>query len=467
MRLSVVKLKGVQSVYHLLRHGIVGEEVKVQGWVRHFRKHKSVSFLQLSDGLSARSLQVVVPKEAPSHFNVGAAVEVRGILQQSAGKEQEVDLAASEINLIGDFERLNYPFATRKKQLPSTLRQHPHLRPKTSSFAAFLRIRSRMKYALHRYFQDKGFVLIECPVITTNDCEAAGETFLVDTLDPPYIESGEDVAQVDKTCSDNFFGRPVYLTVSGQLHLEAAACGLKQVYSFGPTFRAESSLTRQHLAEFQMLEVELAFCNELKTLLQLVEDIVVFSARELLTSSSDDFEMCQQYHGTSSKSLLSTISEMESFPKITFAEAVEILQKHTALPFSTMKHIGKASERYLVQHFGNKPVFVVDYPSDVKPFYMKRSRQNNTACCFDLLVPHVGELCGGSLRETDYTTIAERVSSMGMAHQLQWYADLRKYGYANLGGFGLGFERLLQFLLAIENIKDCVAFPRWFRHCLT
>ncbi|KHJ47964.1 asparagine--tRNA ligase [Trichuris suis] len=470
--------------YLLCDTGFSFRTVDNQGWVRHFRKHKSVSFLQLSDGLSACSLQVVVPKEAPSHFNVGAAVEVRGILQQSEGKEQEVDLTASEIILIGDCERLDYPFASRKKQLPATLRQHPHLRPKTSSFGAFLRIRSRMKYALHRYFQvrtysiladddsvscfkDKGFVLIECPVITSNDCEAAGETFLVDALGRSQLESGENAAPAGKANSDNFFGHPVYLTVSGQLHLEAAACALKQVYTFGPTFRAESSLTRQHLAEFQMLEVELAFCNELETLLQLVEDIVVFCARELLTSSPDDFELCQQYHGTNSKSLLSKISEMDSFPKITFAEAVEILQKHSALPFSMVKHIGKASERYLVQHFGNKPVFVVDYPSDVKPFYMKRSRQNNTACCFDLLVPHVGELCGGSLRETDYATIAERVTSMGMADQLQWYADLRKYGYANLGGFGLGFERLLQFLLAIENIKDCVAFPRWYRHCLT
>uniref|UniRef100_A0A5S6QK57 asparagine--tRNA ligase n=1 Tax=Trichuris muris TaxID=70415 RepID=A0A5S6QK57_TRIMR len=461
MRLSIARLKGVESVLNLLRHGVVGEEVYVQGWIQHLRKHKSASFLQLSDGLSGCTLQVVIPKTVPSHFNVGAAVQVRGVLQRSEGKGQELDLAARDIVLIGDFERVTYPFASKEKQLPTTLRQHPHLRPKTRNFGAFLRIRSRMKYALHRYFQENGFVLVECPVITSNDCEAAGETFFVEAAPVrSQSEHKQEAVHADQANSDNFFGHSVYLTVSGQLHLESAACGLKRVYTFGPAFRAESSLTRQHLSEFHMLEVELAFCDTLNTLMQLVENVVLFCCRELLSTSLDDFELCQQYHGTNSKSLLSKLADMGSFPKITFAEAVDILEKQNRLMSSKAKHIGKAAERYLVQHFGNKPVFVVDYPSDVKPFYMKRSWPGNTACCFDLLVPVVGELCGGSLRETNYATITERVASLGMADQLQWYADLRKYGYANLGGFGLGFERLLQFLLGIENIKDCVAFPR-------
>ncbi|KRX55544.1 putative asparagine--tRNA ligase, mitochondrial [Trichinella sp. T9] len=449
MKVSFQLFNCAKTIAQLAKEKPTGQVVTVKGWVKHFRSYKNFTFMHISDGLSAALLQVVIPEPLNnSHVTVGSAVAVEGELNPSVGPEQHIELVATQLNVVAHNDRKNFPFSVRQRQSPDTLRQHEHLRPKTRSFAALLRIR----------------------ILTANDCEAAGDVF---TAEKVKFEKNSALAFAcdsileDNTNEKTFFGKKIFLTVSGQLHLEAAACGLNKVYTFNPAFRAESSLTRQHLAEFYMLEVEQAFCTSLEDLMKLVENLILNCIKTVMHESVEDLKICQQYHQTVAFDDLCRIEKLSSFPRITFVEATEILQNSNKNFSKNLKHLRKEDERFLVQHFGNLPLFVTEYPAETKPFYMKRNQDNTCALCFDLLVPHSGELCGGSLRECNLDILSHRMELLKIAEQSQWYSELRKFGYPDLGGFGLGFERLLQFFIGIRNIKDCIPFPRWFRHCST
>ncbi|KRZ61943.1 putative asparagine--tRNA ligase, mitochondrial [Trichinella nativa] len=470
MKVSFQLFNCAKTIAQLAKEKPTGQVVTVKGWVKHFRSYKNFTFMHISDGLSAALLQVVIPEPLnnSSHVTVGSAVAVEGELNPSVGPEQHLELVATQINVVAHNDRKNFPFSVRQRQSPDTLRQHEHLRPKTRSFAAFLRIRSNLKHFIHHYLKINNFVYIDTPVLTANDCEAAGDVFTAEKFEKnSALAYACDNILEDNTNEKTFFGKKIFLTVSGQLHLEAAACGLNKVYTFNPAFRAESSLTRQHLAEFYMLEVEQAFCTSLEDLMKLVENLILNCIKTVMHESVEDLKICQQYHQTVAFDDLCRIEKLSSFPRITFVEATEILQNSNKNFSKNLKHLRKEDERFLVQHFGNLPLFVTEYPAETKPFYMKRNQDNTCALCFDLLVPHSGELCGGSLRECNLDILSHRMELLKIAEQSQWYSELRKFGYPDLGGFGLGFERLLQFFIGIRNIKDCIPFPRWFRHCST
>ncbi|XP_003381404.1 asparagine--tRNA ligase [Trichinella spiralis] len=392
MKVSFQLFNCAKTIAQLAKEKPTGQAVTVKGWVKHFRSYKNFTFMHISDGLSAALLQVVIPEPLNnSHVTVGSAVAVEGELNPSVGPEQHLELVATQ----------NFPFSVRQRQSPDTLRQHEHLRPKTRSFAALLRIR----------------------ILTANDCEAAGDVFTAEKV---------------------------------------------KVYTFNPAFRAESSLTRQHLAEFYMLEVEQAFCTSLEDLMKLVENLILNCIKTVMHESVEDLKICQQYHQTVAFDDLCRIEKLSSFPRITFVEATEILQNSNKNFSKNLKHLRKEDERFLVQHFGNLPLFVTEYPAETKPFYMKRNQDNTCALCFDLLVPHSGELCGGSLRECNLDILSHRMELLKIAEQSQWYSELRKFGYPDLGGFGLGFERLLQLYPVSSMVQTLqhllnvpVKLPTW------
>ncbi|KRZ41448.1 putative asparagine--tRNA ligase, mitochondrial [Trichinella pseudospiralis] len=423
MKVSFQLFNCAKTIAQLVKEKPTGQVVAVKGWVKRFRSHKNFTFMQISDGLSAALLQVVIPESLNnnSHITVGSAVAVEGELNPSVGPEQHLELVATQLNVVAHNDR-----------------------------------------------KINNFVYIDTPVLTANDCEAAGDVFTAEKFEKNSALTFACDNMLEGNINEKtFFGRKIFLTVSGQLHLEAAACGLNKVYTFNPTFRAESSLTRQHLAEFYMLEVEQAFCTSLEDLMKLVENLILNCIRTVMHESVEDLKICQEYHQTVAFDDLCRIEKLSSFPRITFVEAAEILQNSNKKFSKNLKHLRKEDERFLVQHFGNLPLFVTEYPAETKPFYMKRNEDNTCALCFDLLVPHSGEVCGGSLRECNLDILSHRMKLLQIAEQSQWYSELRKFGYPDLGGFGLGFERLLQFFIGIRNIKDCIPFPRWFRHCST
>ncbi|XP_075054720.1 asparaginyl-tRNA synthetase [Mixophyes fleayi] len=437
------------------------KDIKIQGWVRSVRAQKEVLFLHLNDGSSLENLQVVAePSLKNSAISFGSSVEVRGTLVNSVGKMQKVELKAEEIRVIGECDTKDFPFKIKEHHPPEYMRQFPHLRCRTNAFGSLLRIRSEATAAIHQYFRDNGYVHIHTPIITSNDCEGAGELFQVEASNRDTAPGGDG----------EFFGAPAFLTVSGQLHLEVMSGGLSKVFTFGPTFRAENSQSRRHLAEFYMVEAEVSFTENLEDIMQVMENLFKSATTSLLSKCPDDMNLFFKYVSLGQEGRLDRLIT-KKFIVMSYTEAIEILKKVT----DSFKHktewgcdLQTEHEKYLVKHCGDVPVFVVNYPFDLKPFYTRDNEDSprHTAAAVDLLVPGIGELFGGSLREERLPILQSRLETRGLADTYQWYLDLRKYGSVPHGGFGMGFERFLQCILGVDNIKDVIPFPRFPYSCL-
>uniref|UniRef100_A0A4W6CFJ2 asparagine--tRNA ligase n=1 Tax=Lates calcarifer TaxID=8187 RepID=A0A4W6CFJ2_LATCA len=418
----------------------LGENVKVQGWVRSVRPQKANLFIHVNDGSSLQPLQIIAGSELNDPLlTFGSAIEVTGILKKSPHQKQPVELEADRVRVVGKCNPVDFPFKIKERHGLEYIRQFPHLRCRTNAFSSLLRIRSEATTAIHSYFKDNGFMQIHTPIITSNDCEGAGELFQVEPSGPAHEED------------EHFFSVPAFLTVSGQLHLEVMSGAFSRVYTFGPTFRAENSQSRRHLAEFYMVEAEVSFTESLEDLTKVMEDMFRSATEHVLAHCAEDVDLFHKHvtpgHRVSPEghlpnfNILNRSSQKFAFPTYW---GCDLQTEH---------------EKYLVKHCGNIPVFVTDYPYDLKPFYARDNQDHpeHTAAAVDLLVPGVGELCGGSLREERLDLLSAR---------LQEYLDLRRFGSLPHGGFGLGFERYLQCILGVDNIKDVIPFPRFSHSCL-
>lgn len=434
------------------------EEVEVAGWVRTRRDSKAFSFLELNDGSCLQNVQVIADADLPSYaavgrLSTGASASVRGKLVPSQGKNQRWEILAKEVKLLGECPD-DYPLQ-KKGHSREFLRGIAHLRPRTNLFGGVFRVRSRMAYAVHQFFQDRDFVYVHTPIITGSDCEGAGEMFRVTIADPA----------VGKACppAEDFFGRATYLTVSGQLEGETFACALSNIYTFGPTFRAENSNTSRHASEFWMIEPEMAFCD-LAADMQLAEEMVSYLVDDALTHCESDLTFFDRFVDKGLLARLRGIVDQE-FQRLAYTEAVEILQKAKAAKFEYPVEYGlnlqSEHERYLTEQHFKTPVTVCDYPKEIKPFYMRRNDDGKTVAAMDLLVPGIGELVGGSQREERIDVLEANMKAHDLAMEdYGWYHDLRKYGSVPHAGFGLGFERLLMLVTGVSNIRDVIPYPR-------
>ncbi|XP_061185236.1 probable asparagine--tRNA ligase, mitochondrial isoform X1 [Saccostrea echinata] len=433
----------------------------LKGWVRHIRKQKHVTFIHVNDGTQLSTTQIVTePRLCPSELTEGSCITATGRFQESIAKKQNIEFQAEDIKVHGFCNLQKYPFQPRTIHSNDYSRQYPHLRPKTSLFSSVMRIRNTATMAVHRYFQENGYIFIHTPILSSNDCEGAGQLFTVKISDK-QTESNEK-----KTASEFFYSQ-AFLTVSGQLHLEAMASGISKVYTFSPAFRAERSATTHHLAEFYMIEAELSFTDSLEDIMQLMEGLIKFITNDTLKTSSKDIEFVHKRNSVS-KDRVKAIEAMteKDFIRMPYEEALEISNRISDT--SKLKwgdDLQRAHEKALVKHCGNVPVFVTDYPEELKPFYARRNPDNRTVAGLDLLIPGVGELCGGTLREERYDLLHQKLKSKNLLDALSWYLELREFGSCPHGGFGMGFDRYLQFLLGMPNIKDVTAFPRWTGHC--
>jgi len=453
-----------QIIADLIGSTDLGSEVTVMGWVRTKRDSKGgFSFLEVNDGSTIKNIQVVAEKRLPNYtkeifmLTTGCSVIVTGILVESPGKGQSVEIKATAIRVIGWADPGSYPLQ-KKRHSFEYLRTIAHLRPRTNTFGAVARIRNTLSYAIHSFFQDRGFMYIHSPIITGSNCEGAGEMFKVTILDLERIVQKGD--KVD--FRDDFFGKPANLTVSGQLEAEVYALALGKVYTFGPTFRAENSNTYRHLAEFWMVEPEMAFCD-LEENIALAEDFIKSILSHILEKCKDDMDFFNRFVKTD---LISSVHDTitASFEHLTYTEAIEILSRvgeRFEFPAEWGKDIQSEHERYLCEVVFKKPVVVTDYPKEIKPFYMKVNKDGKTVKAMDVLLPRIGEIIGGSQREDDYDVLLTRIKEMNLdPSDYWWYLDLRKYGTVVHSGFGFGFERLMQFVTGLTNIRDVIPFPR-------
>ncbi len=449
-------------VKDILNRDAAGGEVLVQGWVKTRRSSGAVSFVQISDGSTLKDLQIVVEQSSPHYplvesLTAGCSVSVVGELTESQGRGQRYEVKAREVQLLGAADPEEYPLQKKRHTL-EFLREIAHLRPRTNTFGAMARVRSGMAYAIHRFFQERGFQYIQTPMITASDAEGAGSMFRVTTLDlenPPRREGAADTAA-------DFFGRPTYLTVSGQLEAEIFALALSDVYTFGPTFRAENSNTSRHLAEFWMVEPEVAFCD-LDGLAELAEDFLKSIFTYALENCAEDLAFFNQWYDKATIATLEGIVNA-SFERLTYTEAVQLLQnsgESFEFPVQWGLDLQSEHERYLTEKKIGKPVVVTDYPKDIKAFYMRLNDDGQTVRAMDVLAPRLGEIIGGSQREEREGVLRERMAQSGLdAANYWWYLDLRRYGTVPHAGFGLGFERTVQFITGMQNIRDVIAFPR-------
>jgi asparaginyl-tRNA synthetase len=435
------------------------------GWVRTVRASKGgFSFITINDGSCLAAIQVVADAKLSNYESqiarlaTGAAVQARGKLVASQGKGQSVEMQAAEIRVLGEADAQKYPIQPKHHTM-EFLRTQAHLRPRTNTFGAVARVRNAISAAIHEFFQSRGFLYIHTPIITSSDCEGAGQLFRVTTLDVEKPPRGPD-GRVDFAA--DFFGRAAYLTVSGQLELETHACALGNVYTFGPTFRAENSNTPRHLAEFWMVEPEMAFCD-LDGDAELAQEFLRFLFRAVLERCPEDMAF---FNERIDKTILQTLSHVaqSDFVRVTYTEAVERLRKAPRkweyLP--TWGHdLQTEHERFLTEETFKKPVIITDYPAGIKPFYMRLSDDGRTVAAMDVLVPKIGEIIGGSQREERLDVIEGRMKQMGVRPEdYWWYLDLRRYGTAPHAGFGLGLERVVQFVTGMANIRDVIPFPR-------
>jgi asparaginyl-tRNA synthetase len=452
-----------ESIRQILARGEAGDEVTVRGWVRTARHSKGVSFLEISDGSCFAGLQVVLEPDLPNFesevrkLRTGCAAVATGALVESPGKGQRLELKAARMETVGGVED-DYPLQ-KKRHSFEFLRTIAHLRPRTNTIGAVLRVRNAASRAIHDFFQKRGFVLLQTPVITSSDAEGAGQLFCVSTLDaakPPRADGGG----IDY--SQDFFARETFLTVSGQLEAEIGALALTNVYTFGPTFRAENSNTSRHLAEFWMIEPEMAFCD-LRGNMDLAEAFLKEVFRAVLEDCPDDMEFFDERIDDTVLSTLNHIIET-SFERITYTEAVEILErsgKSFEYPVRWGAELQSEHERYLTEEHIRRPVIVTDYPADIKAFYMYLNDDEKTVRAMDVLVPKVGEIIGGAQREDRKDVLLRRMRAAGLPEdRYWWYVDLRRYGSVPHAGFGLGFERMVQFMTGMANIRDVIPFPR-------
>ena len=469
------------KIKSLLAAGTPGQTILIKGWVRTKRESKNVVFIALNDGSIISNLQIVVDpasfdEDIIHNITTGACISAEGELVASQGKGQSVELYAKAITVLGTADPEKYPLQPKKHSL-EFLREIAHLRPRTNTFSAIFRIRHAMTFAIHKFFNDKGFVNVHTPIITGSDAEGAGEMFRVTTLDPknpPLTEEGE----VD--FSQDFFAKETHLTVSGQLEGELAAMSLSEIYTFGPTFRAENSNTTRHLAEFWMIEPEIAFAD-LEDNMDLAEEFLKYLIQYALDNCKEDLAFLNQRaldedknKKQEDKSPFSLLEKLDSvvnnkFERLTYTEAIEILRNSKPNKKKKFKFpiegwgtdLQSEHERYLVEKHFMKPVILTDYPTEIKAFYMRQNEDGKTVRAMDILFPGIGEIVGGSQREERYENLYARIKELNISEEeIWWYLETRKFGTAPHSGFGLGFERLMLFVTGMGNIRDVIPFPR-------
>ena len=444
----------------------IGSEVDVKGWVRTRRGNKNVAFIALNDGSSIKNVQIVVDfskisEDSLKDVTTGASLHVQGMAVASQGKGQAIEIQADEIELYGKASVAEYPLQKKGHSL-EFLREIAHLRPRTNTFGAVLRIRHTLAYAIHKFFNDKGFYYFHTPLITASDCEGAGAQFQVTTLplsDLPVNEEGK----VDY--SKDFFGKMASLTVSGQLEGELGATALGCIYTFGPTFRAENSNTPRHLSEFWMIEPEMAF-YEIEDNMDLAEEFIKYCISYALEHCKDDIEFLAEHFDKELPERLKFVVEND-FVRLPYTEGVRILEesgKKFEFPVYWGVDLASEHERYLVEEHFKKPVILTDYPKEIKAFYMKLNEDGKTVRAMDVLFPKIGEIIGGSQREEDFDKLNSRINEMGL-EGMEWYLDTRRFGSVPHSGFGLGFERLVLFVTGMQNIRDVIPFPRYPKNC--
>ena len=455
-----------RSKVKALQKAAPGQEVLAKGWVRTKRGNKQIKFIALNDGSTVNNIQVVVDmanfdETLIAKITTGASISVTGDLIESVGSGQAVEIQAKQIEVLGECDPVRYPLQKKNTSL-EYLRTVAHLRPRTNTFGAVLRIRHAMAFAIHKFFNDKGFVYLNTPLITESDAEGAGDMFQVTTLNLENVPKKEN-GKVD--FSKDFFGKKTCLTVSGQLEGELGATGVGEIYTFGPTFRAENSNTPRHLAEFWMIEPEMAF-YDINDNMVLAEEFVKYLVQYALDNCADDLKFLNDKYDDGLIERLKSVLGIE-FQRVTYTEAVEILEEavRNGQQFEYPVHWGtdfqSEHERYLVEkHFG-KPVILTDFPKDIKAFYMKQNEDGKTVRGMDVLFPKIGEIIGGSEREASLEKLEQRIDELKMSRKnLEWYIDTRRYGTVPHSGFGLGFERLLLFVTGMANIRDVIPFPR-------
>jgi asparaginyl-tRNA synthetase len=442
------------------------KELFVCGWVRTIRASKAFGFIELNDGSCFKNLQIVFENNLSnfdeiSKLNVGSSLKVKGILVETPEAKQPFEIKATSVVVEGTSSP-EYPLQ-KKRHSFEFLRTIAHLRPRTNTFSAVFRIRSLLAHAIHKFFQDNGFVYVHTPIITGSDCEGAGEMFRVTTLDlkdPPKDSTGE----ID--FSEDFFGKETYLTVSGQLAVETFCMAFGKVYTFGPTFRAENSNTARHVAEFWMVEPEIAFAD-LNDDMKLAEDMLKYIIQDVMEKAEADINFCNQFLD---KGLISKLKHVmnSKFERITYTEAIKVLEKvahEFQYPVRWGCDLQTEHERYLTEKYFNRPVFVTDYPKDIKSFYMRLNDDERTVAAMDLLVPGVGEIIGGSQREERLGFLERRIKELELnMDEYWWYTEIRKYGETKHAGFGLGFERAVMYITGMQNIRDVIPFPRTVNH---
>lgn len=444
-----------------------GKTVEIQAWIRNLRAQKEFGFIEINDGSFFNSVQVVYDNtlenfERVSKLYLSASIRVKGKVVLTPGNKQAFEIKAEEIEVLGD-STADYPLQNKRHSM-EFLRSIAHLRPRANLFRAAYRIRSLAAFAIHKFFNEQDFIYVHTPILTASDAEGAGEMFQVTTLDvdnPPRTEEGA----VDY--SKDFFDKPTHLTVSGQLEGETFAMAFSKIYTFGPTFRAENSNTTRHAAEFWMIEPEMAFMDNNQNM-DVAEAMLKYVINYVMEHAKEELEFCNQFVD---KGLIDRLNHVRSsdFERVTYTRAIDILKEHEE-KFDVKVEWGMdlqtEHERYLTEQVFKKPIFVTDYPKDIKAFYMKLNPDNKTVAAMDCLVPGIGEIVGGSQREEDYAKLEKRINELGLdMDSYDWYMDLRKYGSVVHSGYGLGFERLIMYITGIENIRDVLPFPRTVHHC--
>ena len=460
--MSEIKRSKIKDLLHME----AGVEVLAKGWVRTKRGNKEIAFIALNDGSTIYNVQIVVNKadfdeSLLAKITTGACIGVSGKLVESIGGEQAVEIQAASIEIYGECDPMRYPIQ-KKGCTMEFLRTVAHMRPRTNIFGAVLRVRNQMAFAIHEYFHSKGFVYLNTPLITASDCEGAGQMFKVTTLDLENLPRNKK-GQVDY--SQDFFGKETSLTVSGQLEGELGATALGEIYTFGPTFRAENSNTPRHLAEFWMVEPEMAF-YDIKDNMDLAEDFIKHLVKYALENCKDDIKFLNDKVDNELISRLESVISTD-FVRLPYTEGIKILEEAIAngtqfeYPVSWGTDLQSEHERYLVEKHFCKPVILTDYPKDIKAFYMKQNEDGKTVRAMDVLFPKIGEIIGGSEREASLEKLDARINELGMSRKgLEWYVDTRRFGSCPHSGFGLGFERLLLFVTGMSNIRDVIPFPR-------
>ena len=443
---------------------LIGQKVCVKGWVRTRRGNKNVQFVALNDGSTIKNIQIVIDlakfsEEELKPITTGSSIHVEGMLVASQGKGQTSEIQAETIEIYGTADSEAYPLQKKGHTL-EFLREKAHLRPRTNTFGAVLRVRSALAFAIHRFFQELGFFYLHTPLITASDCEGAGAMFQVTTLDLNNLPKDEETGKIDY--SQDFFGKQTSLTVSGQLEGELGATALGAIYTFGPTFRAENSNTPRHLAEFWMIEPEVAF-NDITDNMDLAEDFVKYCIGYALENCRDDIEFLQQMYD---KELIERLNFVlhNDFVRLPYTEGIKILKesgKKFEFPVEWGIDLQSEHERYLVEQHFKRPVILTDYPKEIKAFYMKLNDDGKTVRAMDVLFPNIGEIIGGSEREESYDKLMTRIEELHIPMKdMWWYLDTRRFGTVPHSGFGLGFERLVLFVTGMTNIRDVIPFPR-------